>query len=115
RGVDLARHEQEHEKRAEAAAAHRPLLEVHGVAALGEHAEREREQQEREEDDERRVHARGARSSRAEITAITPEVTSTQPTIHTRSRGTPPTVACRRSISGTPTQIPIGGRSASQR
>ena len=67
RGVDLARHEQEHEHRAEAAAADGPLLEVHGAPAPRHHAEREREGEERAEDEERRAHSgrscRGGRLS----------------------------------------------------
>src|SRR5262249_26075072 len=123
--VDLAGHEQEHEQRAEPAAAHGPLLEVHVAAAPRHHAQRERQRQEDSEDDERRAHrlAEGEgggaspawRRSSAPITAITNDVSSTQPTIHASRSGSPITERWTPLSNGTPISRPAVGSRASQR
>ena len=56
RGVDLARHEQEHEHRAEAAAAHGPLLEVHVAPASGPQTKQQRRESGQGDDQEGSTH-----------------------------------------------------------
>src|SRR5207237_4734829 len=60
-GVDLSGEQQEHEDRAEAASAHRPLLEVHILAAAGEKAKRERQQRGGGNEGQRAVHGSPSR------------------------------------------------------
>jgi hypothetical protein len=62
RRVDLARHQQEDEDRAEPAAARGPLLEVHVAPAAGAQREPDRQDEERTDDEECDVHRRSPRS-----------------------------------------------------
>ena len=62
--VDLARHQHEDQDGAEAAAADRPLLQVHVLAAPREQPQAQRAQDSAADDDERGVHGPGSVASR---------------------------------------------------
>jgi hypothetical protein len=64
-GVDLTRHQQEHERGAETAAADGPLFETHVVTALGAQSEIQRECREEGDDNESAAHDRASSVSTA--------------------------------------------------